>query len=180
MSSSCDIFPPTWVRIYSSFGLIVNSCHCKSKDAGASYERMWFLKSICCRVGNPMIVQRLELFFFRLPNGKPAAFSQSGDYWKPWQPGRGQLAVIWGCCYEHESCCIVLIKMITYFAILCWWNRFQKSIWKYLLWQHKPFWSLPNELNCDWLKKLWLFQFCSLYIWFIKWSLIVYSTGYCK
>lgn len=80
LSSSCDIFPPTWVRIYPSFGLTINLCRYKSKDAGASYERMWFLKSICHRIGHPMIGQRFELFFFRLPNGKPAAFSQGSDY----------------------------------------------------------------------------------------------------
>lgn len=55
-----------------------------------------------------------------------------------------------------------------------------KYIWKYLLYQHKPFWSLPNELDYDWLEKLGLFQISSLYIWFIKWSLMIYSTDYCE
>lgn len=29
-----------------------------------------------------------------------------------------------------------------------------KSIWEYLVEQHKPFWSLSNELNYEWLKKM--------------------------
>lgn len=51
-----------------------------------------------------------------------------------------------------------------------------KSVWKYLLSQHKPFWSLPNELTYDWWKKLWLFQLSALYIWYVKYSLMAYYS----
>lgn len=44
------------------------------------FSECGFLKSLCHRTGDPVIVQRFELFFFKLPNRKPAAFSQSSDY----------------------------------------------------------------------------------------------------
>lgn len=72
--SSLSDFPPRvgWDSIPRSDWWI-SLCHCKSKEVAASYERIWFLKLLCHRIGNPMIAQRLELFIFRLPHSKPNA-----------------------------------------------------------------------------------------------------------
>lgn len=58
-------------------GLIITLRHCKIKEACASYERIWSLKSQCLRIGNPGIAE-VGIVFLRLPCSEPAALCTEG------------------------------------------------------------------------------------------------------